>query len=144
MHQHKNQAVLPQAEPQQCQWQQRDRRQRVEHRGQCAQQVATKLGRHRQCGQGKRQNDADQVTLEQHHQRNPDLAQQFATEHAVIKRAGGLHKTGQQQVVVLNTGDHFPQHHEQNQDQAFTNPALLPKALAERQFTLQRYADQWL
>jgi len=43
----------------------------------------------------------------------------------------GLQKTRQQQVVVLITGDGFPQHRKQNQDQAFAQPALLPQALAE-------------
>ena len=83
-------------------------------------------------GQGKRQDDADQVALEQHHQGNPHLAQQFAAEQAVVQRMRGLHKTRQQQVVVLIAGDGFPEYGEHNQDQAFAQPALLPQALAKR------------
>ncbi|MCY1184584.1 hypothetical protein D9M73_252910 [compost metagenome] len=56
----------------------------------------------------------------------------------------GLHETRQQQVVVLITGNGFPEHSEQNQDQALAQPALLPQALAERQLALQRNAGQWL
>ncbi|MNN70396.1 hypothetical protein D3C81_1862430 [compost metagenome] len=132
MHQHENQAVLPQAEPQQRQWQQGNCRQWIEHGGQGAQQVAAELGRDRQGGQAERQDDADQVALEQHHQGNPHLAQQLTAEQAVIQRMSGLHKTRQQQVVVRVTRSGLPEYGKQNQDQAFAQPALLPQALAER------------
>ncbi|MNZ96744.1 hypothetical protein D3C78_1159510 [compost metagenome] len=131
MHQHENQTVLAQSKPQQRQRQQGDGRQGVEHRSQGAEQITTELRRHCQCGQGKRQDDANQVTLEQHHQRNPYLAQQFTTEQTVIERMCGLHKARQQQVVVLIAGNGFPQHCEQNQNQGFAQPTLLPQSLAE-------------
>ncbi|MNF88855.1 hypothetical protein D3C84_713580 [compost metagenome] len=102
------------------------------------------MRRHRQRRQAKRQDDADQVTLEQHHQRDPHLAQQLATEQAVVQRVSGLQEARQQQVVVLKLRNGFPEHGEQHQDQAFTQPALLPQALPKGQFTLQRHAGQWL
>ncbi|MNJ52204.1 hypothetical protein D3C77_475280 [compost metagenome] len=132
MHQDKNQAVVAQAEPEQGQRQQGNGRQRVEHRGQGAEQVTAELGRDRQGGQAEREDNTQQIPLEQHHQGNADLGRQFAGDQAVVQGHCGLQEAGQQQVVSLVASDSFPGHRQQHQDQPLAQPGLLPQALAQR------------
>lgn len=133
MHQHRQQAGLPQAQPQQGQGQERNGGQRVEHAGQGGQHIAAPLARYRQHRQQQGPGDPQQIALQQDAQRYRRLAQQRAI--AQLAQQGGcrLAKGGQQQVVILPARCQLPGQRQQRQDEGLAQCRVLQQPPGQRQ-----------
>ena len=134
MEQGEHDGVRPEAEPEHRHRKQRDGRQRIEHRGQGAEQIAAEAGRDRQRGEHGGDGDPDDVSGKEDLDRVPDLVDQILARDRGEQRRAGVGERGEQ--VLGNAAElrvQLPDNHQGHEDGELANRVEVREALPRRE-----------